>query len=241
MTSTTLGPSLQVVAQALLSESSTQMHNLGELCFSNDGRAFRYVKAGATALVAGKLQQTAAQVTGDQNLTAVAAAVGDFTIASTSTVTVTANQYANGYALITVTPGVGYMYQIKSHIAYTAAAPTFTLVDSIQVALTTTSRIDLIANLYSSVIVNPATATSTPVGVAVFPVTAAYFGWVQVSGVANVLADGAITTGTNLIASNAVAGAVEPGADAADLQANVGIAISGIADTEYGAVKLNLL
>lgn len=217
------------------------MHNLGELCFSNDGRAFRYVKAGATALVAGKLQQTAAQVTGDQNLTAVAAAVGDFTIASTSTVTVTANQYAGGYALITVTPGVGYIYSIKSHIAYTAAAPTLTLNDSIQVALTTTSRIDLIANLYSAIIVNPATASSTPVGVAVFPVTAAYFGWVQVSGVANVLADGAITTGTNVIASNAVAGAIEPGADAADLQAHVGIAISGIADTEYGAVKLDLL
>lgn len=219
------------------------MHNLGELCFSNDGRAFRYVKAGGTALVAGKLQQASAQVTGDQNLTAVAAAVGDFTIASTTTVTVTANQYAGGYALITVTPGVGYIYSIKSHAAYTAAAPTFTLNDSIQVALTTTSRIDLIANLYSSVIVNPATASSTPVGVAVFPVTAAYFGWVQVSGVANVLADadGAITTGTNVIASNAVAGAVEPGADATDLQANVGIAVSGIADTEYGAVKLNLL
>jgi hypothetical protein len=241
MTSTQLtGQGPQVVAQSLLSSSTTALHNLGELVQSSDGRAYRYALAGATALVAGKLQQAAAQVTGDQNLTAVAAAVGDLALVSTSTVTVTANQYANGYALITVTPGVGYQYKIAGHAAFTAAAPTFTLSDAIQVALTTSSRIDLIKNAFDSVIVSPATASSTPVGVAVYPVAIASYGWLQVLGIANVLADGAITTGTNVIASNAVAGAIEPGADAADLQASVGIAVSGIADTEYGAVKLTL-
>lgn len=226
------------VGQSLLSSSTLQLHNLGELVHSSDGRAFRYALAGATALIAGQLQQAAAQVTGDQNLTAVAAAVGDFTIASTSTVTVTANQYANGYALITVTPGVGYIYKIASHAAYTAAAPTFTLADSIQVALTTTSRIDIIKNLYDSVIVSPSTASSTPVGVAVYPVAIAGYGWIQVAGVANCLADGTITTGTTLVASNGTAGAVEP---FAGVQAVVGLAVSGIASTEYGAVKLSLL
>lgn len=236
MTSTQLtGTGPVVVAQALLSESSTQLHNLGELVHANDGRSFRYAKAGATALVAGKLQQAQAEDTGAQNLTAVAAAVGDFTIVSTSTITATANQYAGGWAIITVTPGVGYQYSIKSHIAYTAAAPTFQLNDSIQVALTTTSRIDIVANPLSAVVVNPTTATSAPSGVAIYPVTAAYFGWLQVAGVATILSDGGSTVGTNVSASNATAGAVEAAVTA---QAAIGVAVTGVATTEYGAFKL---
>lgn len=236
MTSTQLtGQGPMVVAQGLLVTSTTQQHALGELVQANDGRAYRYALAGATALVAGKLQQSAAQVTGDQNLTAVAAAIGDLVLASTTTVTWTANQYANGYAMITVTPGVGYQYKIAGHAAFTSAAPSVVLSDAIQVALTTTSRIDIIKNAFDSVIVNPATASSAPIGVAVMPVPIAGYGWLQVLGVCNVLADGAITTGTTLVASNAVAGAVEP---FAGVQAVLGHAMSGIADTEYGAVKL---
>lgn len=231
-----VGP--QVVAQALMSSSTVQLHNLGETVYANDGRVYRYAYAGAVALVAGKLQQAAAQVTGDQNLTAVVSVAGDFIVSSTSTVTWTANQYSNGYCLVSVTPGVGYMYQIASHAAFTAAAPTFTLKDAIQIAWTTSTRLDIIKNPYDSVIVNPATASSAPVGVAVFPVPINNWGWLQVSGVANVLADGAITTGTSIAASNAVAGAVEP---AAGVQAIVGQAMSGIADTEYGAIKLSLM
>ena len=231
------GP-VQVAGQALFSSNSYKAHNLGEVVFTADGRAFRYAKAGGTALVVGRLQQAPAEVTADQNLTAVAAAVGDLAIASTSTVTITANQYAEGWAIITVTPGVGYQYQIKGHAAYTAAAPTLALFDAIQVALTTTSRIDLVANPFSAVIVNPTTATSNPVGVAVFPVASGEFGWLQVGGVASVLADGALVVGTSVVASNAVAGAAEA---ATGVQAPIGTAVTGVADTQYGAVRLNLV
>lgn len=233
---TQLTGAIVVAGQSLYSSSADQLHNLGELVFSNDGRAFRYARAGGTALVVGRLQQSKIEVTGNQNLTAVAAAIGDLTLVSTSTVTVTANQYTGGWALITVTPGEGYQYAIKSHIAYTAAAPTFTLEDPIQIALTTGSRIDLVENPYSAIVVNPATATSGPNGVAIFPVVAAQFGWLQVGGVANILADGIVTVGTNVSASNATAGAVEA---AVTTQAFIGVACSGIATTEHGAIKLN--
>lgn len=221
--------------------STTANTDLGALATTGDGRFFRYVLAGGTALVPGKLQQCAAETTAWENLTAVAAAVGDTTIAASSTVTVTANQLAGGLAIISVTPGQGYAYQITGHAAFTAAAPTFTISDPIKVALTTSSRIDLVPSKFSAVIVNPATATGAPVGVAIAATPASNYGWVQVAGPAAVLADGAITVGTNVIASNAVAGAVEPGADAADLQASVGIALTGIADTEYGAVDVYLM
>lgn len=238
---TQLTGAAQVAGQNLFTSSSYKAHQLGEIVFSNDGRAFRYAKAGGTALVQGKLQQASAEVTANQNLTAVAAAVGDTTLVSTSTVTVTANQYAEGWAMITVTPGEGYQYKIKNHAAFTAAAPTFVLEDAIQItALTTGSRIDLVANPYSAVIVNPTTATSAPVGVAVYPVAASEFGWLQVAGVANVLADGTVTVGTAVDASNGTAGAVEAHPEAG-VQAGVGLAMSGIATTEYGPIKLNLI
>lgn len=237
---TQLTGAAQVAGQNLFTSSSYKAHQLGEIVFSNDGRAFRYAKAGAVALVPGKLQQASAEVTADQNLTAVAAAIGDLSIAASTTVTVTANQYAEGWAMITVTPGQGYQYKIKSHIAYTAAAPTFALEDSVLVALTTSSRIDLVANPFSGVVVNPTTATSAPVGVAVYPVAIGEFGWLQVAGVANVLADGTVTVGTAVDASNGTAGAVEAHPEAG-VQAGVGLAMSGIATTEYGPIKLNLI
>lgn len=226
-----------IAAADLTSNTSVQQHNVGERAVTPDGRSFRYVKAGAVDLVPGKLYQAQAEATGNQNLAVSAAAIGATTVTTTSTVTVTANQYAGGFLVVTVTPGQGYSYKIKSHPAATAAAVTLTLEDPIQVALTTSSRVDLVANPYSAVVVNPATATSSPVGVAVFPVTATYYGWLQVGGPAAVLADGAITVGVNVSASNAVAGAVEAAVTA---QAAVGVALTGIADTEYGAVMLTL-
>lgn len=230
------GTGPQVVAQSIFSSSAEQMHVLGELVHTSDGRAFRYAKAGGTTLVQGKLQQASAEVTANQDLAAIAAAVGDTTISASTTVTITANQYAGGYALITVTPGQGYMYRIKSHAAYTAAAPTLTLEDPIVLtALTTGSRIDLVAHPLASVIVNPASASSAPVGVCVYPITNAQFGWLQVAGVANILNDGGSTVGTNVSASNATAGAVEAAVTA---QAAIGVAVTGVATTEYGAVKL---
>lgn len=228
------GTGPQVVGQALFSSSSTQLHALGEVVNTNDGRAFRYAKAGATALVPGTLQQSAAETTAHQNLTSAAAAIGDLSTI-TSAITVTANQYAGGYLLVTVTPGQGYQYKIKGHAAATAAAVTLNLEDAINIALTTSSRYDLVANPNSAVVINPTTATSAPAGVAVYPVVASEFGWLQIAGVANILSDGGSTVGTNVSASNATAGAVEAAVTA---QAIVGIAVSGVATTEYGAFRL---
>ena len=224
-------------AQVLFSSSATQMHDIGAQMVTPDGRKFRYCKAGATALVAGKLQQAPAEVTGDQNLTAVAAAAGATTVVSTSTVTVTANQYAGGFVAVSVTPDVGRLYKIKSHAAFTAAAPTFELEDALQNAWTTSTRFDLIANPYNGVVVNPTTATSMPVGAAIYNIAISEFGWLQTKGVANLLADGTVTVGTALVASNATAGAVEA---LTGVQAAVGNAVTGIATTEYGAVFLTL-
>lgn len=236
--STTTSSQLLVAPQDIFSTSATKYSTLGAKVTLGDGRSFRYCLAGATALVPGKLQQSSAEdTTNYQNLTPTATAAGAVSVVTSSTVTATANILTDGYMIVTVTPGQGYVYQIGGNAAASSAALTVTLNDPIQVALTTSSRIDLVTNPFSSVVVNPTTATSSPAGVAVYPVTAAQYGWIQVQGVAPVLADGAVTVGTQLVASNGTAGAVEA---LTGVQAIVGTAVTGIATTEYGAVNLEL-
>ena len=230
-----------VAGQTLHSSSADQYHKLGELVFANDGRAYRYAKAGATALVAGNCQSSAAEDTDTQDMTAVAAAVGDLSIVSTTTVTVTANEYAEGFILVSVTPGVGRLHKIKGHAAFTAEAPTFNLDnDPLVVALTTTSRLDALANPYSAVIVSPTTLTGVCVGVAVHAVALSEFGWLQVAGTACVEADGTVTVGIPVITSDTDAGTVESITDGAhELLQVVGTALTGAATGEFGAINLS--
>jgi hypothetical protein len=153
---------------------------------------------------------------------------------------VTANQYAGGTAVVTVTPDIGGCYRIKSHPAQTSTTGdvVLTLEDPIQVAWTTATRVDLVANPYNGVIITPTTAaTSVPVGVAVYPIVAGEYGWIQVSGVAPCLvnASTALAVGVNVSAGVTVAGAC----DLADGDlCPVGVAVTGIADTEVGAINL---
>ena len=99
-------------------------HGLGEFMVTSDGRGFRYSLAGAVALVAGQLQQAPVEDTADQNIAPTAAAVGATSVVTSDTMTVTVNQYAGGWMVVTVTPGVGIAYKIKQHLAFTAAAAT---------------------------------------------------------------------------------------------------------------------
>ncbi len=218
--------------------------SLGSRAVTGDGREFRYVKAGGTALVPGKLQQASAQIADHQNVAPTAnQAIGatSFTVTLGATAA-TANQYAGGWALITTSTGAGYQYQISTNPAADASATMLvTLTDPLLTTLaTSTTKIDLIANPYNGVIVNPAAASSAPIGVAVYAIPASSYGWIQTKGIANVLADGTVTVGTALDASNATAGAVEAHPEAG-VQAPVGIALTDITTTQYGAVQLNLI
>ncbi len=237
--STIKSPNISIAPVELYSSSSStgEGTDFGAKVTTGDGRAFRWTKAGGSALVPGKLQQAAAQdTTNQQNLGVSAAAAGTYTVTVTDSVTLAANALTNGVLAVTTGSGVGYLYGIASNTAAAASGFTITLSDPIQVALSTTSKIDVIPNVYSGVIVNPASASSSPVGVAISPIASGSYGWIQTEGAANVLADGAITAGQSVYASSAVAGAVS----SATATSFVGIALEGIADTQYGLVKLSL-
>lgn len=219
-------------------DDSTPQASLGQVIFGDDNRKFIYAKAGASALVAGSLYQSAAEDTSDQNIAATATAVGSFTL-TTAAMTVTKNQYQGGYVGVTVTPGLATYYRIASHDAYTAAAATFTLEDPIQVALTTTTRLDFIPNPYNGVVIAPTTASSSLAGVAVNDVTAGNYGWLQIAGPCPCLNDaaGALTVGVAVMRSSSVAGAVRLQTAGNQI---VGEAMTGIAASEVGFVNLRL-
>lgn len=241
--SSNLTGAVVVAAQAIHSESSTALHNIGALVHSNDGRAFRYCKAGGTALVAGKLQQSSAEdTTNFQDLTCAVSSVGATSVTTTSTPTLTVNQLAGGLLTVSsATTGAGFTYGIKSHAVAAAVVVTINLEDPIVVATTGTVKIDMAPNPYSAVIVNPTTLTSSPIGAAVYNITAAYYGWLQVGGVASLLADGANAVGVVVVASNGTAGAVEDAATPGAQGPAVGTCVTGAATTEYGLVRLGLI
>jgi len=199
--STSIGPSVQIAAQDIFTSSATQQHVLGEKGFSSDGRTFRYVRAGAAALVPGNVLQSPAIVANHVNLTPTALpSVGATTITVTLGATAaTANQYSGGYVVVEKgTLGVGQTLLISSHpAAGSGATLTLTLADPVVTTITGTVTVSLVKNNYDGVIQTPVTTlTGTPVGVAVLAIPATYYGWICTGGVTGVLADGVITVGT---------------------------------------------
>lgn len=225
----------------LYNTSTTEYATLGSRAVTGDGREFRYARAGAVALVPGTLVQSAAEITNHQNLAPTAdQAIGTKVLTVTLGATaVTANYYANGWMVVTTSTGAGYQYKISSHpAAGSGQTLQLTLEDPLVTTLASaTSKVDLVANPYAAVVINPTTATSAPIGVAVTAAAASNYCWIQTKGAATVLADGAVVVGTNVAASNATAGAVEA---ATGVQALVGQAVTGIATTQYGVVNISL-
>lgn len=230
----------EAISQPLFSSSSVQQMSLGATVHSDDGRIFRYVKAGGTALVPGKLQQAAAVVANHQNIAvAAAAAVGATSVTVTLGATAaTKDQYAGGTLVVSDAAGEGHTYLIKSHpAAISGGSLTLTLEDPVVVALTTSSEACLMPNIYNGVIVNPTTPTNVPVGVAIYPITASEFGFIQTRGPVSCLNDSGTAVGLGIAPSQAVAGAVKT--QAATLHC-LGSALQAGVDTEYRTVFIGL-
>lgn len=235
-----LSGSLQVSPQDLFVYSSTPLADLGARAVTGDGREFRYVKAGATALVAGKLQQAPAINTGVQNVAVSTQAAGDKTCTLTlSSATVAANELAGGILVVNAGTGAGQSLKIASNPAITSAnSIVLTLEDPfIAATLTSDSKVCVLPNPYNGVIVNPTTPTNKPVGVAIAPITAGYYGWIQIKGLCSCLNDSATTVGLAIAPSQSVAGAVKTGATTLD---SVGSAAQAGVNTEYRLVDIRL-
>ena len=231
----------QGFAQDIYKESSVQLEELGTLRILSDGRKFQYARAGATALAAGKVTQTAIpSANASDEVVAASAAVGDMSISVTFGGAVTADFYKDGLLWVNDDTGEGHLYRVRGHAAGTTAVIVY-LKDPIRVAVTAGSgTVSLIQNPQDLVLVYPTTGTGAPAGVPPIPVTANCYFWNQVAGPVPVLTDGTVVIGQHVRVSDAVAGAVEPldrdGTD--ENEAEVGTVLAVNANTEYSLINL---
>lgn len=229
---------IQLFASDVLTITADAQHQLGTLGATVDGRMFRYGKAGATNLAAGKLCVAATQEAQHENMTCAVAAAGATQVTVTlGSAAVTANQYAGGYLVINDVDGEGNTYLISGHPAADSAATlVVTLAQPLTDALTANSQASLILNPWASVVISATDQADMAVGVPNCDITAAYFGWFQTRGVCSTLADETLNVGKAVTIGTGVAGAVEE-LDAAG-EPQIGVAIQAGVDTEYRAVYL---
>lgn len=179
---------------------------LGTPGYTGDGRVFRWTQNGATALagsviVASPAQHGASVLTGGLELTsAVASGAINFTIAAAAAsglaTAISRNQYTDGYMTVdTNADGLSGPYKIElNDPGSSVLAAQFKLYDNdpIKAAMTTITNIGLRENPYASVVVAPASAVSTSLGVTPAPVGANEFFWCQTGGWAQVQSDAAV-------------------------------------------------
>lgn len=216
--STLKGQGILIEYNDVFTSTTTTQTDLGSMATTGDGRRYRYAYTGASALVAGNLIQSPAFIANHIQLTPTQAqVVGDTSLIVTLGATLaSANQYAGGYAVVTVDSGTGglkgYQYQIKGHAAAAlSTALTVNLADPLLNALTTSAKVDLVLNQFNGVIQYPTTATGSAVGVATWAPALNVYAWIQCGGLGNILNDagGTITVGNNIVPSTSVAGAVK--------------------------------
>ena len=234
-----LSSDILVAPSDLFVYTSTAQADLGAKGVTGDGREFRYVKAGGSDLVAGKLQQAPAVVANLQNVAASTQAAGDKTVTLTiSSTAITAGSLVGGIVVFNAGTGVGQSLRIASHTSGTITSLVLNLEDAI---ITATSSSDtkacVLPNPYNGVIINPTTPTNKPVGVAIAPITAGYYGWIQTKGLVSCLNDSATAVGLAIAPSQSVAGAVKTGATTLD---SVGSAAQAGVNTEYRLVDIRL-
>ena len=166
-----------------------RMPRVGQRCEFEDGSKYVFCSTDVD-VTAG---QVVAAPTDGVEITAITAATDKGTYkVSFVLASVDANQFRNGYLVVTLGTGVGYRYRIKSNTASAtvdtvANTVIVTLYDPLQTALAATDNIVVKASRTSKVLVG--TAALDNIGVAVAPAPAAtnsttYYFWAQTSGVA---------------------------------------------------------
>lgn len=198
--------------------SSTQNFELGQVGRDNNGNLYRYCLAGASDLVAGNLIQAPAQIANHLALTPTlptggGGTIGDLQVVATLGATAAAqNLYAEGWVTASTTPGLGYSYKIKGHASVLSSGvitANLSIDTPIQVALTSSSRVDFQQNAYANVIATPTSLTNVPVGVAPAIIKATQYGWIQTHGPCPTLINGTPAVGQGVIPSATTSGAVD--------------------------------
>ena len=221
---------------------ASQLFPIGsKLLYGNT--TYRYCKMAATAVTAGKCVTHAASIAHHFDLAPTADVAAGETAISVETAgdtDITLNQYAGGYLYINDGAGEGQMLRIRSNPAHDHSSDPsiiITTYDDLATAITASSstRITLIADPLSALIVQAATTTGATMGVTVVDMAASHFGWMAVSGPQAVLTSGTLVVGNHAVPLGA-AGAVGPAAG--DVIQVVGTVMIVNVTTDYSLINL---
>jgi hypothetical protein len=233
-------------AQGIYEQSSTAKETLGTLRITQDGRKFRYAKAGAADLACGMLGLSAVSNADHvDEIIVTAVAVGTYTLDLTVTAgtALAENQLKGGYFQVNDEAGQGQNYMITGNSAISASdtAIQVALDDPIRVALTTSSQFSLIQSPWYAVY-ESATGEAMVAGVAPIVVTTLYYYWAQTGGVSCCLVAGTSAFGTNMCVSTAIAGAATPATSGIDVDLPLIGYVCGVGgvDTEYAPIFLTI-
>ena len=220
---------------------ASQLFPLGsKLLYGNT--TYRYCKMAATAVTAGKCVTHAASIAHHFDLAPTAdVAAGETAISvETAGTDITLNQYAGGYLYINDGAGEGQMLRIRSNPAHDHSSDpsiVITTYDDLATAITASSstRITLIADPLSALIVQAATTTGATMGVTAVDMAASHFGWMAVSGPQAVLTSGTLVVGNHAVPLGA-SGAVGPAAG--DVIQVIGTVMIVNVTTDYSLINL---
>jgi len=183
----------------------------------NTGKKFRYALNGAVALVVGNLLQEPANDTTYANMAVTATAAGERDVNVTNgTSTITSAQFEGGTLSVYTAGGIAVAdeYTIVSvrGTLTTGGALVVSLDRPLRTAWTTSAKVNMKRSMWSGVVAFPTTQTGVPCGVAIFPIAAGEYGWVQTHGECAVLSDGStFAVGSDLSSGSGTAGAVTVG------------------------------
>lgn len=176
---------------------ASSVYTVGDLAYGSKGRRFRYALAGASALVKGNLLQESAEDTTYENMAVgTAGAVGDKYIQVTNgTATITSAMFVGGtigvYTAGTVAVGDEYVITKITGTLTTGGALKVYIDRPLRYAYTTSAKVNMKRSPWSGVIQMPATTpTGMPVGIAIYEIPAAEYGWVLTHGEVTALSDG---------------------------------------------------
>ena len=230
-------------------ETSDQRHKLGTRMAFADGRVYRYCKTGAAIGVGRLAQAPATDGADDMDLAwSAGGGAGATTITTGTSLTITKDQYKEGWLYKNDEKDEGHIYPIKGNTAVSSAAGcVFTIdeEDGFKVASTSTSDLfGVLYNLYDGVIVQPTTITNAAVGVTPVALSSGYYGWLQTWGPAALLDTGATwAVGDQLAAAEGTAAGAATLLDSSTAQDNQSIGYSMYivpATTDFGFVNLTI-
>jgi hypothetical protein len=192
---------------------------VGQIAWDVNGKAFRFVLNGGTAMTVGQVQQSPATVSTYTAMVIPTAGVkGDAYINVTNgTSTITSQQFEGG-TINVQTAGTAVIADEYTIIGVTGTLTTggalkVFLDRPLRTAITTSATVNMVPSPFSGVIPTPLTTpTGMPVGVAVFAIPANAYGWIQTHGVASVIVDNsAVVVGALIGVANTVTGSISLG------------------------------